>query len=123
MRFLFRMFILGFIGLAVLPAFVPAAYRDAAADRSPDAAPAPSPFKVAAVVGEAVSDIRGICDRRPDVCETGGELFSYAGSRAREGLVIAYSVFRHGHPSMKQETATDELTPRPAALVPNEGSN
>jgi phage host-nuclease inhibitor protein Gam len=100
MRFLFRIFVFGFIALAVLPAFAPEEYRVEA--ETSDETGAPSAFAVAALVGQAAADIRSVCDRQPEMCETGGEILSYAGSKAREGLVIAYAMFRHGHPSMKE---------------------
>jgi hypothetical protein len=102
MRFLLKMFVLGFIGLAILPAFAPSEYRDASASIQSDSAPTPSPYDIASLVGQAAADIRGLCDRQPEVCRTGGDLVSYASSRAREGLDIAYAMFRHGHPSMKE---------------------
>ncbi len=102
MRFLLKLFILGFIGLAVLPAFAPEEYRQAAAETA-DGQQAPSALELTSLVGRAAADFRGICDRQPGVCESGMELMSYAGGRAREGLVIAYAMFRHGHPSMAAE--------------------
>lgn len=39
---------------------------------------------------EAFEDIRQICVRKPEVCETGGETFAALGIRAREGARIAY---------------------------------
>ena len=101
MRFLMKMMVLGFLGLMALPYFAPQEYRGATADS--DTGPTPSAFELAAMVGEAASDVKNICVRQPDVCETGGEIISYAGSKAREGLVVAYAMFRHGHPSMQKE--------------------
>lgn len=116
MRFVFKLIFLGFVGLALVPAIAPVSYR-ADAGTNEDRA-APNMFELASVVGATISDIRGLCDRRPDVCETGGEMISYAASQAREGLVIAYSVFRHGHPSMQEtEKGPSIPAPRPAALV------
>ena len=101
MRFLVKMVVLGFLALMALPFFAPQEYRGAADDN--EAGPTPSAFELATMVGEAAADVRNICVRQPGVCETGGEIISYAGSRAREGLVVAYAMFRHGHPSMQQE--------------------
>ena len=105
MRFLFKMFVFGFIGLAVLPAFAPEEYR-----RDSDAQDngAPSALDLASVVGQAAYDMRGICNRQPGVCETGEELIAFTGTKAREGLGIAYAMFRHGHPSMKKQKAEAE---------------
>lgn len=40
--------------------------------------------------GEAVSDIAGMCERKPDICETGKAAISTVGVRAREASRIAY---------------------------------
>jgi hypothetical protein len=39
---------------------------------------------------EAVTDIAGMCERKPDVCETGKAAISTVGVRAREASRIAY---------------------------------
>ncbi|MEP3437411.1 MAG: DUF5330 domain-containing protein [Hoeflea sp.] len=44
---------------------------------------------VAAAV-EAFEDIKQICVRKPDICETGSETFAALGTRAKEGARIAY---------------------------------
>ena len=113
MRFLLKFAVFGFVALMILPAFAPQEYRTATGDDA--VPPSPSPLELAAMVGTAASDLRNICTRQPDICETGSEFVSYAGSKAREGLVVAYAMFRHGHPSMKSETP--EL-PRPDYAVP-----
>ncbi|TCD14100.1 DUF5330 domain-containing protein [Oricola cellulosilytica] len=105
MRFLLKLLVLGFIALAVLPAFAPAEYRTATANHS--GSDAPSAFQVASLVGQAVADLRSICERNPAMCSTGGEIFSYSTARAREGLVIAYAMFRHGHPSMNKSSSKE----------------
>lgn len=112
MRFLLKIVMFGFVGLMLLPAFAPSEYRAPGEDA--DAPPVPSPLEFAAMIGSAAADLRNICTRQPDICETGGEFVSYAGSKAREGLVIAYAMFRHG-PS---ETATGTPTPLPPEPVP-----
>lgn len=106
MRFLMKMMVLGFLALMALPYFAPQEYRGAADDS--ETGPTPSAFELVAMVGEAAADVRNICVRQPDVCETGSEIISYAGSKAREGLVVAYAMFRNGHPSMQQEDDTAE---------------
>lgn len=106
MRFLMKMMVLGFLALMALPYFAPQEYRSTP-DQT-DTEPRPSAFELAAMVGEAAADVKNICVRQPDICETGGEFISYAGSKAREGLVVAYAIFRHGHPSMQpQEDAAE----------------
>ena len=39
---------------------------------------------------EAISDVTGICERKPEVCEVGGALVGSMGVRAREGARMAY---------------------------------
>ncbi|WP_252910052.1 DUF5330 domain-containing protein [Aliihoeflea aestuarii] len=39
---------------------------------------------------DAISDVSGICERKPEVCEVGGALVGSLGMRAREGARIAY---------------------------------
>lgn len=43
--------------------------------------------------GEAVSDIAGMCERKPGVCETGKAAMSTIGGRAREASRMAYETF------------------------------
>jgi len=38
----------------------------------------------------ALDDLTGICKRRPDVCETGGQTLAALAARARDGALIAY---------------------------------
>ncbi|GAB4361124.1 MAG: hypothetical protein Kow0026_24020 [Oricola sp.] len=102
MRFVFKLVVLAIIGLAVLPAFAPERYRLAATGAEDDPQ-APSPYRLVAVIGQAASDLGNICTRQPGVCETGSELVSFVAAKAREGLEIAYAMFRHGHPSMQRE--------------------
>jgi len=99
MRFLFKLIVLGFIGLALLPALAPEQYRQAAAGAEEETE-TPSPLQLMFALRQAAADLGNICTRQPGMCETGAELVSYAGSKAREGLEIAYAIFRHGHPSM-----------------------
>lgn len=39
---------------------------------------------------DAISDVTGICQRKPEVCEIGGALVGSLGMRAREGARLAY---------------------------------
>ncbi len=41
---------------------------------------------------EAIGDISAICERKPDVCETGKSAMHTVGIRAREAARIAYEV-------------------------------
>jgi hypothetical protein len=68
-----------------------------------DAPPLEVSQSMAAAV-EALEDIRQICVRKPEVCETGSETFAALGSRAKEGARIAYqfldSKFADGEPDL-----------------------
>lgn len=39
---------------------------------------------------DAISDMSGICERKPEICEVGGALVGSLGMRAREGARLAY---------------------------------
>lgn len=113
MRFLIKLIVIGFVALAVLPAFAPEKYREGA-DTGKGEAQVPSPFQLMALVSQAASDLGNICTRQPAMCETGSEVIGYAGSKARQGLEIAYAMFRHGHPLM-QRSSEDPADPATAA--------
>jgi len=53
---------------------------------------------------EAFDDIRQICVRKPEICETGSETFAALGMRAKEGARIAYQFldtkFADGEPEL-----------------------
>lgn len=61
-------------------------------EETPDAPSAPTieMAETLNAIGTAVADIRAICERHPDVCETGGETLAALGYRARDGARIAY---------------------------------
>ena len=48
-----------------------------------------SPIQAFFAAREAVGDVAGICERKPDVCETGKAAFHTIGARARESARIA----------------------------------
>jgi hypothetical protein len=51
-----------------------------------------SPVQAFFAAREAVDDVAGICERKPDVCETGKAAMHTIGVRAREGARIAYQM-------------------------------
>jgi hypothetical protein len=59
---------------------------------------------------DAVSDVAGICERKPDVCETGREVASTIAVKAREGarLVLAW---------VEEEERPAERVPMPSVVV------
>ncbi len=102
MRFVIKLLVFGFVALAILPAFAPAEFRPLSSDHNPSE-DNPSVVAVASVLVQAAGDLKAICSRQPEMCETGREVLAYTGGKARDGLVIAYAMFRHGHPSMKED--------------------
>jgi hypothetical protein len=52
-------------------------------------APSVGPIQTFFAAKEAVSDVAGICERKPDVCETGKAAFDTISVRARESARMA----------------------------------
>ena len=57
-------------------------------------------------VREAVGDIAGICERKPDVCETGKSALHTIGVRAKASAKIAYDMLDNGEPDQSIKTGT-----------------
>jgi hypothetical protein len=59
---------------------------------------------------EAFSDVTGICERKPDVCETGRSIGATIAVKARESarIVLAW---------VEEEPAGERTAPTPTALV------
>lgn len=68
----------------------------------------------------AVGDLAGICERQPEVCETGKEAAHTIGVRARESARMAYEILDSQLADDKPEALTPDQTvpptptPRPA---------
>lgn len=62
------------------------------AGRPPGGPPPVSPFEAMSAAREAIGDVAGLCERKPEVCVTGKAAFQTIGSRAREGARIAYEL-------------------------------
>jgi hypothetical protein len=68
-------------------------------------------------IGVAVGDIRSICERQPEMCETGSETLTALGHRARDGARIAYQYLDGklaGETAGSQIAAAPEPVPAPA---------
>lgn len=67
-----------------------------------------SPFQAMFAAREAVSDVSGICERKPDVCEIGKSAFQTIGVRARESARIAYELLdqQFGEPDPSIQTGS-----------------
>ena len=91
MFFLIRMAFWFSLVLLVLP-------LDAATENGQDSI---SPVQAFFAAREAVDDVAGICERKPDVCAAGKAAMQTIGSRARETARVAYE--------MLDEESTDEI--------------
>lgn len=65
-------------------------FLDTTSREALDAAPPLEVGQSMAAAAAALEDIRQICVRNPDICETGSETFAALGVRAKEGARIAY---------------------------------
>jgi hypothetical protein len=57
-----------------------------------DGASSVSPIQAFFAARDAIGDMAGICERKPDVCETGKSALQTIGVRARESARIAYEL-------------------------------
>ncbi len=57
-----------------------------------DGASTVSPIQAFFAARDAVGDVAGICERKPDVCETGKSALHTIGVRARESARVAYEL-------------------------------
>lgn len=65
---------------------------------------------------EAVSDVAGICERKPDVCETGKSALQTIGVRAREGARIAYDLLDGQFGQPDPSISTGSIPAKPVEL-------
>lgn len=67
-----------------------------------------SPLQAIFAAREAVGDLAGICERKPDVCETGKAAMQTIGVRARESARIAYQALdqQFGEPDTATQTGS-----------------
>ena len=79
-----------------------------------------SPFQAFFAAREAFVDVAAICERKPDVCETGRAALHTIGARAREGARIAMEMLDEDQPRALDKTTTTGGIPAdaPAAAVP-----
>ncbi len=106
MSFLIRMAFWFSLVLLVLP-------LDAATDNGQDSI---SPVQAFFAARAAVDDVAGICQRKPDVCETGKAAMQTIGARARESMRIAYEMLDEDAPrgagdEVGKMIAAEEQTP------------
>jgi len=88
-------------------------FLDTGSQEALDRAP---PLEVGQSVAAAVAafeDIKQICVRNPDVCETGSETFAALGIRAKEGARIAYQFLDDKFAGDDAEIVTGSLQQTP----------
>jgi hypothetical protein len=71
--------------------------------------PAVSPFQAIIAARDAVADVGGMCDRKPEVCVTGRAALDTLGMRARETARFAYGLMdERDAPAEASETAEQQ---------------
>lgn len=85
-------------------------------------APSVGPIQTFFAAKEAMSDVAGLCERKPDVCETGRAAFDTISVRARESARLAMEMVDPAVPAEKQpKPAVGGVSTTPeasAVLVP-----
>jgi hypothetical protein len=81
-----------------------------------------SPVEALLAARGAIQDVTGMCERKPEVCETGKAALHTIGVRAREGARIAYEALdsRYGDGATGQ--ATEVAASDPVADIIATGS-
>lgn len=67
-----------------------------------------SPMQALFAAREALGDVAGICERKPEICATGKAAMTTIGVRAREGAKVAYEFLddRYGAPDETVHTGS-----------------
>ena len=66
-----------------------------------------SPVEALLAARGAIQDVTGMCERKPEVCETGKAALHTIGVRAREGARIAYEALDSRYGEDVPEAASD----------------
>lgn len=69
-----------------------------------------SPMEAVSAVRLAVSDIAGICERKPELCAESRKLMATLGQRAREGVRIAYEALDDRFGDAEDPTTTGSVS-------------
>lgn len=80
-------------------------------------APSVGPLQTFFAAKEAVSDVAGLCQRKPDVCETGRAAFDTISVRARESARLAMQMVDPEIPADKEPAAAAGSAPASAVPV------
>ncbi len=89
MRFILKMMVWSFLGLLVLPSVVS---LDEKSQQSPEVSEAttstPGGHEAITIAIGLAQDIRGICERKPLLCQAGQRVLASTMERARDGVVV-----------------------------------
>lgn len=77
-------------------------------------------YEAVSAMTVAIDDMRAICERHPDVCQTGGEALQALGLQARDGARIALGYLDETFGETSVEPAAVVAQPALADLVPIE---
>lgn len=88
--------------------------------KSADGTPSAGAIQTFLAAREAVGDVAGLCERKPEVCEVGKSAFQTIGARARESARIAYELLDEGFGEPDASISTGSVVPtaRPSQTVP-----
>lgn len=86
-----------------------------APDGASDGGDAVGPLQAIVAARDAIGDVTGMCERKPEVCETGRAALQTIGVRARESARIAYELLdgQFGEPDATITTGGVAETPLP----------
>lgn len=85
--------------------------------RDENGAPTVGAIEALMAAGGAVNDFAGLCDRKPDVCETGRSALTTIGIRAREASRIAYETLDDRTDETRDGTTTGSVGGKPVAAA------
>lgn len=80
-------------------------------------------YEAVSAMTVAIDDMRAICERHPDVCETGGEALQALGLQARDGARIALGYLDETFGETPVEPAAVVAQPALADLLPIESNS
>lgn len=66
-----------------------------------------SPLQAFFAARDAVADVGGMCERKPDVCQTGRAALDTIGMRARESAKFAFELIEQKQPAEDGHPRTD----------------
>ncbi|MCB1430714.1 MAG: DUF5330 domain-containing protein [Nitratireductor sp.] len=67
-----------------------------------------SPFETLGAMRSVISDMTGFCERNPSTCETGSEIASQFGAKARAGGVYLSALLDNASQAMQSEAKQGE---------------